>query len=408
MELTWIVIAALAGLCVILALRVRALNAQMLAAGMVEREMRVAQAQLRRQAAHALASRDAITNTTIDPILFVDAGHIVTYHNNAAQRLFGGACAPGRSLIEVTRCYELDVIVDEVLKDAYELPRELRLGGRQFRVRAGAFRSENGGGQLSREAVLLLYDVGELQRLGRARRDFVANISHELRTPLATIRLLVDTLRQMPPQADETQHGRLLNQISDQLDSLTQLAQEMYDLSLIESGRVPMRMVPTDMAELVDSVILRLAPQAERAGLTLTSHVQRGVVGLVDPDQIRRVLSNLLHNAIKFTPRGSVTVWLSDATPPQPTQPNGELDDAASEADHITLAVQDTGVGIPADALPRIFERFYKVDRVRGQGGTGLGLSIAKHIVEAHGGRLWVESREGVGTTFYFTVPHER
>lgn len=407
MELTLIVIAALAGLCVVLGLRARALAAEVFAAGMAERELRAAQAELRRQAAHALASRDAIANTTIDPILFVDAGHIVTWCNNAAQRLFGSACAPGRSLIEVTRSYELDAIAEETLNNAYELPRELSLGGRQFRVRAGALDLENNRRESAREAVLLLYDVGELQRLGRARRDFVANISHELRTPLTAIRLLVDTLRQSPANGNDAARSRLLDQISQQVDSLTQLTQELYDLSLIESGRLPMRMVPTDMAELVDSVIARLAPQAERAGLALTNQVERGVIGLVDPEQIRRVLSNLLHNAIKFTPRGSVTVWVSDATPPQTALPGGEPDGAASEADHITLAVQDTGVGIPADALPRIFERFYKVDRVRGQGGTGLGLSIARHIVEAHGGRLWVESREGAGTTFYFTVPRE-
>ena len=406
MELTLIVIAALAGLCALLVLRVRALAAEAFAAGMAEREARAAQVELRRQAAHALAGRDAIANTTIDPILFVDAGHTVTYHNNAAQRLFGSACAPGRSLIEVTRSYELDTIADEALSDAYELPRELSLGGRQFRVRAGALQSESAGREAGRrQVVLLLYDVGELQRLGRARRDFVANISHELRTPLATIRLLVDTLRGAPPDADA--RDRLLDQISSQVDSLTQLAQEMYDLSLIESGRVPMRMVPTNMAELVDSVAARLAPQAERAGLALRNHVAPDVVALVDPEQIRRVLSNLLHNAIKFTPHGSVTVSVSAARPPRDVLPGAELEETNGEADYITLAVQDTGVGIPADALPRIFERFYKVDRVRGQGGTGLGLSIARHIVEAHGGRLWVESREGAGATFYFTVPRE-
>lgn len=405
MELTLIVIAALAGLCVILALRARALAAEAFAAGMAERESRAAQVDLRRQAAHALAARDAIANTTIDPIFIVDADHIATYCNAAAQRLFGSACAAGRSLIEITRSYELDSIAQESLDNAYELPREVSLGGRQFRVRAGALEQQPHDRQTSREIVLLLYDVGELQRLGRARRDFVANISHELRTPLATIRLLVDTLRGAPPDAGA--RDRLLDQISSQVDSLTQLAQEMYDLSLIESGRVPMRMVPTNMAELVDSVVTRLSPQAERAGLALRNHVAPDVVALVDPEQIRRVLSNLLHNAIKFTPRGSVTVQVSNATPPQTVPLSGDPDDTASEADHITLAVQDTGVGIPAEALPRIFERFYKVDRVRGQGGTGLGLSIARHIVEAHGGRLWVESQEGVGTTFYFTVPRE-
>ncbi|MCS7060721.1 MAG: ATP-binding protein [Anaerolineae bacterium] len=410
MEWMWLIIAGLIALCVVAALRIRALSAEVISAGAEAREAREERIRLQAELAHALAARDAIANTTIDPILFVNAEHIVTYHNEPAKRLFGASCTVGRSLIEITRSYELDTIAEEALNNTYELPRELSLGGRQFRVRAGVLCTnqaahklkEETGQKTEREIVLLLYDIGELQRLGRARRDFVANISHELRTPLTTIRLLVDTLRSMP--SDEAGRTRLLDQISEQVDSLTQLAQEMYDLSLIESGRVPMRMVSTNVAELVDSVIARLTPQAERAGLTLNNHVQPDVTALIDAEQIRRVLSNLLHNAIKFTPRGGVTVFVSDKRPPAPSLP-GEHEEGGNDAAYITLAVQDTGVGIPADALPRIFERFYKVDRVRGQGGTGLGLSIARHIVEAHGGRIWAESQEGAGATFYFTVP---
>ena len=401
MDLSTVLIFALIGLCLLLMVRARGQAAEATAAGLALRQAQADNEQLKAQADRAQSSCDAIANTTIDPILFIDGGHIITYRNNAAHKLFGSDCAPGRSLIEVTRSYELDAIAQETLSDTYELPRELSLGGRLFRVRASALRRDG----FAREAVLLLYDVGELQRLGRARRDFVANISHELRTPLTAIRLLVDTLRN--ENTDDGSRDRLLDQISGQVDSLTQLTQELYDLSLIESGRVPMRMVPTPLAELVDGVIARLAPQAERAGLMLANQVGRDVVALIDPEQIRRVLSNLLHNAIKFTLRGGVTVSIAQNGPPGTPAPDDDQSEDSRDADYLTVAISDTGAGIPADALPRIFERFYKVDRVRGQGGTGLGLSIAKHIVEAHGGHIWVESVEGQGATFYFTVPGE-
>jgi two-component system phosphate regulon sensor histidine kinase PhoR len=201
---------------------------------------------------------------------------------------------------------------------------------------------------------------------------------------------LADTLRQASPVTP--QQDKLLVNIGEQTDALTQLAQEMYDLSLIESGQLPMRLVVASLHESAASVLARLKPQAERANLQLLNEIDLEVRALFDENQIQRVLSNLVHNAIKFTPSGSITVFTSDQY---------------SNADHVTVGVRDTGVGIPSEELTRIFERFYKVDRARGQAGTGLGLAIAKHIVEAHGGRIWAESALGQGTTIYFTLARD-
>jgi two-component system phosphate regulon sensor histidine kinase PhoR len=394
-SLPLILIAALIASCAVLAARAQRLSVEAARAGAELRQLRLDRAAALELARAAEAELDAVADTTSDPLFIVDAARLLTYANSAAQRLCAGRCATGRSLIEAARSYELDAIAQEVIDLAEDVPREVTLGGRLFRIQARAL--EQAGRRAG--ALLLLRDVSELQRLGRARRDFVANISHELRTPLTAIRLLVDTLR-AGGLDDAARRDALLDQIGSQVDTLTQLAREMYDLSLIESGRVPMRMVSTPLAALVDEVMARLAPQARRAGLTLDNRIDAGVMALIDPEQMRRVLTNLLHNAIKFTPKGGVTVSVAAG---REAPEDGALDEA--DAGRLTVAVSDTGVGIPADALPRIFERFYKVDRVRGQGGTGLGLAIAKHIVEAHGGRIWVESAEGAGATFYFTVP---
>jgi len=174
-----------------------------------------------------------------------------------------------------------------------------------------------------------------------------------------------------------------------EVDTLTQMVEELLELSRIESGQAPLRLAPTSVAELVIPPVDRLRPQAERAGLEITVLLPPELPPVVaDLDRARLVLTNLVHNAVKFTP------------------PGGRITVAAEPAgDEVILSVQDTGVGIPADDLPRIFERFYKADRARSGGGTGLGLAIAKHIVQGHGGRIWAESAEGQGSTFHFTLP---
>jgi two-component system phosphate regulon sensor histidine kinase PhoR len=167
------------------------------------------------------------------------------------------------------------------------------------------------------------------------------------------------------------------------------MVEELLELSRIESGQAPLRLVPTPVEEVVVPPVDRLRHQAERAGLELIFLLPPDAFQvLADGERARLVLTNLVHNAVKFTPPGGrVTVA------------------ARPDGDEVVFSVQDTGVGIPSDDLPRIFERFYKADRARSGGGTGLGLAIAKHIVQGHGGRIWAESVEGQGSTFYFTLP---
>jgi len=235
--------------------------------------------------------------------------------------------------------------------------------------------------------MVILQDLTQIRRLETVRRDFISNLSHELRTPLASLKALVETLRdgalQDPPAAK-----RFLDRIEAEVDALTQMVQELLELSRIESGQAPFHPAPVAVGDLVLPVIERLRPQADRTSLRLTVEVPPDLPPvLADPERVQQVVTNLVHNAIKFTPSGGeVTIT------------------AARSGQEMVISVNDTGVGISAEDLPRIFERFYKADRARSGGGTGLGLAIAKHIVKAHGGRIWAESIEGQGSTFFFTL----
>lgn len=329
----------------------------------------------------------ALASATPDAFLVVDADRRVIFANPPATQLWPGTFAPRVLLIELSRSYELDAIAADALTEKYAAPREITLNGRLFRVLAAYDAKRD-------TATLILRDVSELQRLGRARRDFVANLSHELRTPLTAIRLLIETAS--PSFRDGQRVSQdWLDKLHAQADTLTQISQEMYDLSQIESGRLPMRMVPVNLDEVAAGVVERLAPQAQRAELTLTNQIPSATPALADPEQLGRALSNLVHNAIKFTRTGGVTIFLPD---------RAALKHEVAE-DYLVLAVTDTGAGIPKEEHIRIFERFYKADRARGSAGTGLGLAIVKHIIEAHGGQVWIDSTEGKGATFYLSVP---
>jgi two-component system phosphate regulon sensor histidine kinase PhoR len=237
--------------------------------------------------------------------------------------------------------------------------------------------------------LLVLQDVTELRRTEDSRRDFVANVSHELRTPLASLKALAETLEEGalddPPAARE-----FLGQIHVEVDSLAQLVQEILELSRIESGQAPLHPQVLPAAAVAADAGRRLRRGADRAGLKLVVQVDDAGAVNADPARIVQVLINLLHNAVKFTPSGGrITLRVA---------PDGE--------DAVRFSVADTGIGIAPHHLPRLFERFYKVDRSRASDGTGLGLAIAKHIVQAHGGQIWAESAgEGRGATFAFTLP---
>ncbi len=237
-------------------------------------------------------------------------------------------------------------------------------------------------------SLVLIQDLTRLRRLETVRRDFISNLSHELRTPLASLKALTETLQDGalddPPAAE-----RFLAHIVTEVDALTQMAQELLDLSRIESGQVQLNLHSISPQKILQRAAERMRMQAERAGIDLTFDCSEDLPPVhADLVRIEQVLVNLIHNGIKFTsPGGAVTLSC---------QP-----DSAK----VRFAVADSGIGIPSRDLARIFERFYKTDRARASRGTGLGLSISKHLVEAHGGTIWVESIEGHGSTFYFTLP---
>ncbi|GAB4471846.1 MAG: ATP-binding protein [Anaerolineales bacterium] len=236
--------------------------------------------------------------------------------------------------------------------------------------------------------LMLLQNLTRQRYLETVRRDFISNISHELRTPLASLKALTETLQEGALEDPPAAH-KFLMQIENEVDSLSHMVSELLELSRIESGQVPLRLKPASPFEILQKAVDRLGIQAERAGLKVVIECDPdGPQVLADPSRLEQVVGNLFHNAIKFTPAG------------------GQITLSAKPQDgNILFCVADSGIGIPAEDLPRIFERFYKTDRARASGGTGLGLAIAKHVVEAHGGTIWAESAETQGSKFFFLIP---
>ena len=323
----------------------------------------------------------ALGAADFDGLLLLDADRRIAWGNAGAWVLFGRTQpAIGESFIALVGDAELNQAALDAVAGDRPVIRQAAVAGRTLRLRAVPV-TETGGVALSIE------DVTELQRLGRARRDLVANISHELRTPLANLVLATETLRQ-GGRGDKALRQRLLDQIEEEVQLLSQLSQEMMDLAQIESGQAILRLVPTEVALLVRRGVKHLRPQMKAKGQQLTLAVPADLLALADEQHVARVVSNLLHNAIKFTPEGGSIAIHAEAA-----------------GDDVRICVSDTGPGIPQAEQTRIFERFYKADRARTHGGTGLGLAIARHIVEGHGGRIWVESAAGQGATFCFTLP---
>ncbi len=308
--------------------------------------------------------------------------------NQAAARMLSIelTAATDRSLLELF----VDHRVDEAARAA---PRRgsvtVEVGGRsadERRTLVRIRRAADGG------LWLLLDDVTELRRLQRMRTEFIDNLSHELRTPLTTIRLLTETLGQDLERADVPPRIReRTKKIDVETGHLVQMVNELLDLARIEGGASDRHFAPVDVAEVINGALDRLRTFAERQDVTLVADLPADLPqAWGDDERLGQVLVNLLHNAVKFSPpHTTVTVSALVAEP------------------FIAVAVRDQGVGIPAAEIDRVFERFYKVDkaRQRGMGGTGLGLAIARHIIEGHGGQISVESEEGHGATFTFTVP---
>ncbi len=322
-----------------------------------------------------------------DGILIVDQDGLVQSINPAARTIFGlpAADVAGQSLIAVARQHQL---VDLWRKtQSNQAVQSITLETALDHLFIQAIASPLGEA-MPGSTLIVIQDLTRLRRLESVRRDFVSNVSHELRTPLASLKALTETLQEGaledPPAA-----RRFLSRMDQEIDNLTQMVHELLELSRIESGKVPLVRQMIQPRELAAPAVERMQMQAERAGLTLRLQIPADLPRVnADPERVGQVLINLLHNAVKFTPAGGEIVV-----------------DAHPESGGIVFSVQDSGVGIEAEDLPRIFERFYKADRSRSGGGTGLGLSIARHIVEAHNGRIWAVSQVGKGSTFFFSLP---
>ena len=330
-----------------------------------------------------------LANTAYDALLVVDADTRIIASNESAETLFNVSRPVGKLLVNVTELPELEMMVaDALANEEASLEEQISFQRRSYRVRVQVVRRA---GNLF--IGIALQDVTELVRLNRARRDMVANISHELRTPLANIRLIIDSLFHEQEKPKRKQSTSALRAIARETDSLLWLVQELLDLSMIESGQAILRMVEAPLVEIIGEAIERVVDQSDAKEIEIIDETQHDLIVLADRDQARRVLINLIHNAIKWSPpREKIRVRSERAS------------------DEVIISVLDRGPGVPEEFRERIFERFYQVDPSRSGGeGTGLGLAICKHIVEAHGGRIWVEdNREGVdgkGGNFKFTLP---
>jgi two-component system phosphate regulon sensor histidine kinase PhoR len=318
-----------------------------------------------------------------DGVLITDAQGLIQFANPAAGRLFQTSNPLNRSIAEVIRNHQMVEAWRRCQQTRQLQSASVELPTRHQYLQLVVIPDQHSSGSL-----LLVQDLTQIRRLETVRRDFISNLSHELRTPLASLKALTETLQdgalEDPPAA-----RRFIDQIQIEVDALSQMVTELLELSRIESGRFSLDFRPVAPCTLLDSAGKRMMLQADRAGLQLQVECAEDLPFVqMDIQRMEQVLVNLIHNAVKFTRPGGEILLLAEAVP-------GE----------VRFAVRDTGIGIPAEDVPRIFERFYRVDKSRTGSGTGLGLSIAKHIVEAHKGRIWVESMEGQGSTFVFTLP---
>ena len=326
----------------------------------------------------------AVLNTMVDGVVVLDGERRAVLVNSAAEELLG--LARGQSLggrfADLVRDDELLRIValSVELQAPQQAETDLLHQRRLVRAMAIPIGRSSGGNVL-----VTLHDLTQIRRVHTTRREFVTNVSHELRSPLASIKAIVETLESGALEERELA-VEFLARIGRDVDRMTLLVNDLLELSRLESGYTQINLVPVDIRPIIDDAVQTVG---RRTAVDVSARMNGDLPPVLgEGHMVWRVLTNLLENAVKATSdRGSVTVT------------------ASAEERSVVVSVRDTGAGIGRDHLPHVFERFYKIDRSRSDSGTGLGLAIVKHIVQAHGGEVDVESEEGVGTTFSFTLP---
>ena len=345
------------------------------------------------KAAHQVQTQqEALFNSMGEGLLLVDRDGRIQLANRAFDAVFGiQTDIRSQTIMEALRLHELTDLVEFLGTQQQVMDCELKLlppNERWLQVNGAAILNAEGERQ---GTILIFHDLTRLKRLERTRQEFVANVSHELRTPLSLIKGYAETLLDGAKDNPEVA-VKFLQTIDRNAERLKLLIEDLLTISELESGRLRLNLQPVALRPLLEKLVADFKSLAEAKQVQLVDEAPDLQVR-ADAGRLEQVLCNLIENAIKYgRPLGTVAIRARPV--------NGK---------EVEVSVQDNGPGIPPEALERIFERFYRVDKARSreQGGTGLGLSIVKHIVQAHGGKAWVKSDLGRGATFYFTLPQE-
>jgi two-component system phosphate regulon sensor histidine kinase PhoR len=368
----------------------------------LERHLNDMSEKIRQNVQQVIAEKEkanSILRGMMEGVLVIDPKGRVLVINEQAQNMFN--LSPdrdirGASILELSRHPEMKKLIEQILvfdftSERYSRQVELH-EGRWFRVNAVSLRNNQSS---TYGSILVFHDITEVKQLERMRSDFVANVSHELRTPLTAIRGYAETLCQTPPD-DPADAQHFLSIIEKHAERLSRLTEDLLTLSDLESGKIEIDFNPVDIKRVVQSVSEVFSDAANKKQVTLEQVIEQGLPAVMgDVDRLQQLLINLVDNAVKYTPvNGTVTVKAQRIT-------------INSSIDAVELSVIDTGTGIPEHAIPRLTERFYRVDKARSRelGGTGLGLAIVKHIAQAHGAQLKIESALHKGTMVSVLLP---
>ncbi|MDA0748246.1 MAG: ATP-binding protein [bacterium] len=366
---------------------------------------------------------EAVLASITEGILVTSRDGRVQMANRAFDKLFGATLpTQGRMPVELIRNGEVQETIDQTLQSGEAATQRMTMSGvpeRHFDVHVAPILQEHA----CIGAVTVFYDITELYRLERVRKDFVANVSHELRTPMTAIKGCADTLAG-GALADPSAAERFVQTILTHTDRLQLLLDDLLDLSRLESGKLDLVIEACRIRDVVGLAVSSVKQTADERKIALDVRVPENLHAHCDAKLIVQAVINLLDNAVKYTPSGGHVVVLTRQVEEGEVGGEGRSTSALAplvvpedrdgtgalrnkNQSRFVLEVVDTGIGISSDALPRVFERFYRVDkgRSRSMGGTGLGLSIVRHIVEAHGERVYVKSELGKGSTFGFTLP---